>query len=157
MPKQSAGVLLFRRKARGLEMLLAHPGGPFWAKKDEGAWSIPKGEISEGEDAEAAARREFFEETGFTPSGELLPLGVFRQPSGKRVAAFALEADAAPAYLHSNACRIEWPPESARFIDIPEVDRLEWFTLDAALVKIAKGQRPILESLAARLGEATLL
>jgi predicted NUDIX family NTP pyrophosphohydrolase len=151
MPKHSAGVLLFRRGRQGVEVLLAHPGGPFWARKDMGAWSIPKGEIGAGEDAEAAARREFEEETGFALSGELTPLGAFVQPSGKIVTAFALEADVDPARLRSNECRIEWPPGSGRLVEIPEVDRLEWFALATSLTKIAKGQRPIVEALAARL------
>jgi predicted NUDIX family NTP pyrophosphohydrolase len=151
MIRRSAGVLLYRRGAAGVEVLLVHPGGPFWARKDEGAWSIPKGEVIEGEAFEDAARREFFEETGFTPAGELLALGVFRQPSGKRVIAFAMEGDADPAEVSSNYCRIEWPPRTGRYVDIPEVDRAGWFSLPQALSKIIKGQRPIIDALAARL------
>lgn len=152
MTKCSAGVLLFRRGPKGLEVLLVHPGGPFWAKKDEGAWSIPKGEIDEDEDEERAARREFTEETGFALSETLTPLGVFRQPSGKRVHAFAAEADVDPERLASNACKVEWPPKSGRLIDIPEVDRAGWFSLSEARVKITRGQRAIVEALAAREG-----
>lgn len=154
MAKHSAGVLLYRRKAHGVEALLVHPGGPFWAKKDDGAWSIPKGEIAEGETAEMAAMREFAEETGFALCGELTALGVFRQPSGKRVSAFALEGDADPALVSSNFCQMEWPPRSGRLVQIPEVDRAGWFTLPQAMRKIIKGQRPIIETLAARLGAA---
>lgn len=154
MTKRSAGVLLYRRTARGLEIFLAHPGGPFWARKDEGAWSIPKGEIGADEDAESAARREFREETGLALSGDLLPLGEFRQPSGKRVCAFALEADVAPAQVKSNLCRIEWPPKSGRVIDIPEIDRAAWFAPEEAMRKIAKGQRAIVEALLERLARS---
>ncbi|PPD44034.1 MAG: NUDIX hydrolase [Methylocystis sp.] len=152
MTKQSAGVLLYRRTQQGPEVFLAHPGGPFWARKDAGAWSIPKGEIAFGEDAECAAKREFLEETGFTLSGELVPLGAYSQSSGKVVHAFALEGDADPSRITSNLCQIEWPPGSGRRIDIPEIDRAGWFTLAAAMAKITKGQRPILEALALRLG-----
>lgn len=151
MARRSAGILLYRRKANGLELLLVHPGGPFWAKKDEGAWSIPKGEIDRGEEAEQAAIREFFEETGFALSGELIALGVFKQPSGKLVSAYALEGEVDPSRLFSNVCQIEWPPKSGRFIDIPEVDRAEWFAPPEALRKIVKGQRPIIEALASKL------
>jgi predicted NUDIX family NTP pyrophosphohydrolase len=148
MTKRSAGVLLFRRRPQGLEVLLVHPGGPFWARKDEGAWSIPKGEIGDDEDEERAARREFFEETGVALAGALVGLGVFEQPSGKRVRAFAMEADLDTANLKSNVCQIEWPPRSGRIMEIPEVDRAGWFGIDEALKKIAKGQRPIVEALA---------
>lgn len=151
MPKHSAGVLLYRFGADGPEALLVHPGGPFWAKKDEGAWSIPKGEVMAGETPRDAARREFVEETGFSVEGELTPLGVFRQPSGKRIEAFALQGDADPSLLSSNLCRIEWPPKSGRFADIPEVDRAAWFSLPQAMSRIIKGQRAIVEALSARL------
>ncbi|MGJ0507907.1 MAG: NUDIX domain-containing protein [Methylocystis sp.] len=154
MSKHSAGVLLYRWGADRLEVLLVHPGGPFWARKDEGAWSIPKGEVGPGEAAEAAAMREFSEETGFSLSGPLTPLGVFRQPSGKRVEAFALEGDADPDAVKSNLCEIEWPPRSKRAIAVPEVDRAGWFTIPQALTKIIIGQRPILEALTARLASA---
>lgn len=151
MTKLSAGVLLYRRRATGVEVLLVHPGGPFWARKDDGAWSIPKGEAAPGETVEEAARREFAEETGFAVAGQLIELGAFRQPSGKRVVAFALEGDADPALLSSNSCRIEWPPRTGRYVDIPEVDRAGWFSLPQAVSKIIKGQRPIVDALAARL------
>lgn len=151
MPKRSAGVLLYRRSAHGVDVFLVHPGGPFWARKDDGAWSIPKGEIGEGEDLESAAKREFAEETGVALSGALTPLGVFKQPSGKLVAAFALEGDIEPSSVKSNECQIEWPPKSGRLIDIPEIDKAGWFTPQEALVKITKGQRPIIEALASKL------
>ncbi len=151
MPKHSAGVLLYRIGAEGPEALLVHPGGPFWAKKDDGAWSIPKGEVMAGEAPRDAARREFLEETGFALEGELVSLGVFRQPSGKRIEAFALQGDADPSRLSSNLCRIEWPPKTGRFTDIPEVDRAAWFSLPLALSKIIRGQRAIIEALSVRL------
>lgn len=151
MPKRSAGVLLYRRSAHGLDVFLVHPGGPFWARKDDGAWSIPKGEIGEGEDPESAAKREFAEETGVALDGALTPLGLFKQPSGKRVAAFALEGGIEPSCVRSNECQIEWPPKSGRMIDIPEIDRAAWFTPQEALVKITKGQRPIIEALLSKL------
>ncbi|WP_424360356.1 NUDIX domain-containing protein [Methylocystis parvus] len=151
MAKRSAGILLYRRGAAGVEVLLAHPGGPFWAKKDEGAWSIPKGEIGPQEDPQAAARREFLEETGVALDGEMSPLGAFRQPSGKTVLAFALEGDLDPSLIKSNLCRIEWPPKSGREIDIPEIDRAGWFSLAEARARVVAGQRPILAALAEKL------
>lgn len=150
MPKRSAGVLLYRRIANRVEVFLVHPGGPFWARKDEGAWSIPKGEIDDGEELESAAKREFAEETGMTLTGELQPLGVFKQPSGKLVAAFALEGEIEPSRVRSNECQIEWPPKSGRMIDIPEIDRAGWFAPREALVKITRGQRPIIEAFVSR-------
>ncbi|MDJ0449563.1 NUDIX domain-containing protein [Methylocystis sp. JR02] len=151
MPKRSAGVLLYRRSAHGVDVFLVHPGGPFWARKDDGAWSIPKGEIGEGEDPKNAAKREFAEETGVALTGELTPLGVFKQPSGKLVAAFVLEGDIELSCVQSNDCKIEWPPKSGRMIDIPEIDRAGWFTPQEALEKITKGQRPIIEALLSKL------
>lgn len=148
MPKVSAGILLFRRRAGGVEVLLVHPGGPFWAKKDEGAWSIPKGLADDGEDPEAAARREFFEETGAALDRPLLPLGAHRQPGGKTVVAFACEGAFDPATLKSNAFAMEWPPRSGKAAEFPEVDRAEWFSLEEAGRRIVKGQRPILAALA---------
>lgn len=145
----SAGVLLYRRAASGLEVFLVHPGGPFWAKKDEAGWSIPKGEIDPGEDHEAAARREFAEEVGAVPPGPLLPLGSFRQSGGKTVVAFALEGDFDPASLVSNRIEIDWPPRSGRKMTVPEVDRAAWFSLADAAVKLHLGQRPIVAALAA--------
>ena len=151
MPKSSAGILLFRRRPPGVEVLLVHPGGPFWAKKDEGAWSIPKGETESGEDPAVAAEREFEEETGAAVAGSLIDLGTFRQPGGKIVAAFASEGDFNPAALHSNAFAIEWPPRSGKTAEFQEVDRAAWFGLEDAQAKILKGQRPILAALVERL------
>ena len=142
MPKISAGILLFRRTP-ALEVLLVHPGGPFWAKKDEAAWSIPKGLADDGEDLEAAARREFLEETGYAPSGDLIPLGEFKQSGGKIVVAFALEGDFDPAALVSNTIALEWPPRSGKTITVPEVDRAEWMSLERAETRLHKGQVPI--------------
>ena len=155
MPKRSAGILLFRKSNERLEVLLAHPGGPFWVNKDKGAWSIPKGEFDDAEDAQAAARREFWEETGAVVSGPLLELGTHRQPSGKLVYAWAIEGDFDPNQLKSNSCRVEWPPKSGRWIEIPEVDRVAWFPLEEALEKATKGQVPIIRALAKSLTPAT--
>lgn len=152
MAKTSAGVLLFRRVGDGVELLLVHPGGPFWAKKDLGAWSIPKGLIDAGEDPLAAAKRELEEESGIVAAGELTPLGAFVQPSGKTVVAFALEQDFDPAKLRSNNCLVEWPPKSGKQIEIPEVDRAGWFAPEVALEKITKGQAPIVKALTEKLG-----
>jgi len=151
MPKLSAGILLFRRRA-GLEVMLVHPGGPFWAKKDEGAWSIPKGLADESEDLLAAAKREFLEETGMPVAGAFLDLGAHKQPSGKTIAAWACEGDFDPATLKSNTFSLEWPPRSGRMAEFPEVDRAAWYSIDEALTKINKGQRPILAALAQELG-----
>jgi predicted NUDIX family NTP pyrophosphohydrolase len=149
MPKLSAGILLFRRGNAGLEVMLVHPGGPFWAKKDEGAWSIPKGLADEGEDLLAAAKREFFEETGMQVAGGFLDLGAHRQPSGKTIAAWACEGDFDAATLKSNTFSLEWPPRSGRIVEFPEVDRAAWYSIDEALVKINKGQKPIIATLEA--------
>ena len=130
-------------------MLLAHFGGPYWAKKDEGAWAIPKGLIEEGESAEQAASREFAEEVGPVPDGPLLPLGDIRQKGGKLVTAFALEADFDPATLASNHYTMEWPPRSGQMQSFPEVDRVAWFGPAEAQAKILPSQRPILDALAA--------
>lgn len=152
MPAVSAGLLLYRRTAAGPEVFLVHPGGPFWAKKDEAGWSIPKGEIDPGEDHEAAARREFAEEVGAVPPGPLTPLGSFKQSSAKTIVAFALEADFDPAALVSNTIEIDWPPRSGRKLSIPEVDRASWFPLAEAATKLHLGQRPILAALTAKIG-----
>jgi predicted NUDIX family NTP pyrophosphohydrolase len=153
MPQRSAGLLLFREKAAGLEVLLVHPGGPFWAKKDAGAWSIPKGLIEEGEDPLAAARREFEEEVGIpSPDGEAIGLTPQRQPSGKIVSAWALRGDFDPAALKSGSFAMPWPPKSGKQQSFPEIDRAEWFTLDAAREKLLAGQRPFLEELERLLG-----
>jgi predicted NUDIX family NTP pyrophosphohydrolase len=155
MPKLSAGILLFRRRA-GLEVMLVHPGGPFWAKKDKGAWSIPKGLADKGEDLLAAAKREFFEETGMQVAGAFLDLGAHKQPSAKTISAWACEGDFDPATLKSNTFSLEWPPSSGRMAEFPEVDRAAWYSIDKALAKINKGQKPILaalEALVARSGD----
>ena len=144
MPKKSAGLLLFRRR-EGLEVLLVHPGGPLWAKKDEGAWSIPKGEIDADEDPLAAARREFEEELGSPVTGDFVTLAPIRQASGKLVYAWAVEADFDTATFASGTFSMEWPPRSGREQEFPEVDRAEWFTIDEAKRKINKGQVPLLD------------
>ncbi len=151
MPKLSAGILLFRHHPAGVEVMLVHPGGPFWAKKDAGAWSIPKGLIAEGEDPLAAAKREFLEETGMLVEGEFLDLGAHKQPGGKTVAAWACEGDFDPASLKSNTFSLEWPPRSGRTMEFPEVDRAAWCSIDDAFVKINKGQKPIIAGLEALL------
>jgi len=155
MPKQSAGLLMYRLQETGLEVFLVHPGGPFWARKDLGAWSIPKGEYT-SEDPLDAARREFAEETGLSPRGDFLPLGTIRQAGGKLVSAWAVEGDCDPAQIRSNLCTIEWPPKSGRKIVIPEVDRAGWFSLDEARERILKSQAPILDLLVERLEEKEL-
>ena len=144
----SVGILLYRRAGANLEVLLVHPGGPYWRKKDEGAWSIPKGEMDEGEDAEVAARREFMEETGIALSGLLDPLGDIRQRGGKRVIAFAAEGDVDVQTMQSNTFEIEWPPKSGRMQSFPEIDRAEWFDLASAHAKILEAQRALLDRLA---------
>jgi predicted NUDIX family NTP pyrophosphohydrolase len=148
--KTSAGILAYRKIPRGLEVLLVHPGGPFWRNKDDGVWSIPKGEIQLNEDPEGAALREFVEELGPAASvGPLQPLGEIRQRGGKRVIAFAGESDFDPAALASNTFEIEWPPRSRRRQTFPEIDRAEWFDLDAARRKLLSAQVEFLEQLAA--------
>ena len=148
MPKSaSAGLLLYRRSPGGLEVFLVHPGGPFWAKKDLGVWSIPKGELEPDEDPLAAARREFEEETGFQISGEFRPLAPLKQPSGKTVYAWAVEGDWDPSGLKSNTFSLEWPPHSGLQREFPEVDRAAWFPLDEAKRKILPGQVGFIESL----------
>src|SRR5262245_49800783 len=127
MPKQSAGLLLFRERSTGPEVLLVHPGGPFWARKDAGAWSIPKGEIGDDEDPLSAAWREFQEETGFTAGQQAIRLPPLRLPSRKILHAWAVRGDADPAALHSNTFPLEWPPKSGRMQEFPEVDRAAWF------------------------------
>ena len=145
MPKRSAGLLLYRRRKGQLEVFLVHPGGPFFAKKDRGAWGIPKGEYEPGEDALDAARREFTEETGFAAEGNFLPLGEIRQKSGKLTTAWAVEGDCDPAALVSNTCEIEWPPRSRRTITIPEVDRGRWFSVAEAREFLREDQHPLLD------------
>lgn len=145
MPKpESAGLLLWRTREGRVEVLLVHPGGPFWARKDLGAWSIPKGEISPGEDALATARREVAEELGTCPEGEVASLGSVTQKSGKTVHAWALRADFDPSSLRSNTFEMEWPRGSGRRQTFPEVDRAEWFPLDSARRKINEAQAAFL-------------
>ena len=152
MPHQSAGILLFRRAGGVVQFLLVHPGGPFWAKKDAGAWSIPKGLYEEPEDAVDAARREFWEETGLTITADLVELGKFKQPGGKVISAWAAESDFDVAELRSSSFSLEWPPKSGKQVEFPEVDRAGWFSLAEAAAKITKGQLPILMKLATELG-----
>jgi predicted NUDIX family NTP pyrophosphohydrolase len=153
MPQRSAGILLYRRKGGGIEVLLVHPGGPFWAKKDDGVWSIPKGLIESGEEAIVVARREFEEETGALLQGDLVPLGSFAQSRAKTIEVWAAEGDFDPASLNSNTFSMEWPPRSGRMQAFPEVDRAQWFGPDAAFDKILKGQRPVIEGLLQRLAD----
>lgn len=136
MPKKSAGLLLYRLRNGQIEVLLVHLGGPFWAKKDKGAWFIPKGELAPGEDELAAAQREFAEETGLEPEGDLLPLGAVKQKSGKTVTAWAFQGDCDPAALKSNTFSIEWPPHSGKRREFPEIDRAAFFTIEQAKEKI---------------------
>ncbi|HLH93961.1 MAG TPA: NUDIX domain-containing protein [Xanthobacteraceae bacterium] len=147
MARRSAGLLMYRRGAAGLAVLLVHPGGPFWAKKDLAAWSIPKGEYAADEAPLTAAQREFAEETGAQPRGEFVPLGEVKQPGGKHVSAWAVEGDFDPATLVSSSFEIEWPPRSGRKRTFAEVDRAEWFSLDEARRKILTGQRPFIDRL----------
>ncbi len=145
--KTSAGILLYRRREKALEVFLVHPGGPFWAKKDLGAWSIPKGEIGDGEDPLNAAQREFTEETSFIVQGPFQPIGELKQKSGKVVVAWAAEGDCDPAQLRSNIFSMEWPPRSGKQAEFPEADRGGWFSLDEAREKIHPGQAEFLERL----------
>ncbi|ULJ76000.1 NUDIX domain-containing protein [Rhizobium gallicum] len=150
MSKRSAGLLIFRQTAGYLEVFLVHPGGPFWAQKDEGAWSIPKGLMDQGEDALEAAKREVFEEVGSKIEGNFNWLGEYRQPGGKVVLVWSIEADIAAAAIVSNTFQIEWPPRSGKMRAFPEVDRAGWFRLDEAEHKILKGQQQVLLAFAAR-------
>jgi predicted NUDIX family NTP pyrophosphohydrolase len=150
--KRSAGILLYRLGGGEPEVLLVHPGGPFWANKDEGAWSIPKGEYDDGEDPQVAARREFHEETGTElPPGALADLGSVRQKSGKQVAAWAAEGDLDAAGVTSNTFDMEWPPRSGQRQAFPEIDRAEWFGIDQAREKLNPAQTAFLDRLAALL------
>lgn len=151
MAKQSAGLLLYRRRAGRLEVFLVHPGGPFWKNKDEGAWSIPKGEYNMGEDPLAAARREFSEETGFTAEGDFIPLTPVIQAGGKVVQAWAVAGDCDPGQIRSNTFTLEWPPKSGKIREFPEVDRAGWFDLDTARKKINKAQVMWLDELEKRI------
>lgn len=147
MPKRSAGLLMYRQQGKSLEVFLVHPGGPLWAKKDKGAWTIPKGEYEPDENPLAAARREFEEETGFQASGEFLDLGSIKQKSGKIVTAWAFEGNCDPSQLKSNICEIEWPPRSGRQLEIPEVDRGRWVSINEASEYLREEQRELLRRL----------
>lgn len=146
--KTSAGLLLYRYRQGVLEVLLVHPGGPFWARKDDGAWSIPKGEFTGPEDPLDAAKREVREETGFDIQGTGLPLTPQKQPGGKTVYAWAIEADVDPSRIRSNTFELEWPRGSGRQRQFPEIDRAAWFTIDEARRRILRGQTPFLDELA---------
>jgi predicted NUDIX family NTP pyrophosphohydrolase len=149
MVKLSAGLLPYRRTPKGVEVMLVHPGGPFWAKKDAGAWSIPKGEHTEDEDPRAAAKREFSEETGLpAPEGDLIPIGEVKY-GNKKVAGWAVEADFDVTTIKSNMVTIDWPPRSGQTMEIPECDRAGWFTLAKATGKLVKGQVPFIDTIAA--------
>jgi predicted NUDIX family NTP pyrophosphohydrolase len=150
--KRSAGLLLYRKRGLSFEVFLVHPGGPFWAKKDLGAWSIPKGQYEDGEEPLDAARREFMEETGFAAPANAVALGEVKQAGGKIVIAWAAEGDCDPERMVSNLCSIEWPPRSGRMIEIPEADRGGWFSLEEARERILKSQQPFLDRLADVLG-----
>lgn len=152
MPSTSAGLLPYRVTDAGLRVFLAHMGGPFWAKKDDGSWTLPKGEYDANEDPLAAARREFREETGFEAEGEFLPLGEVTQKAGKTVVAWAFASDVDPRVLRSNTFEMEWPPRSGKMRAFPEIDRAEWFSLEEAHRKILASQVPFLERLKAVVG-----
>jgi predicted NUDIX family NTP pyrophosphohydrolase len=154
MARRSAGILLYRRCGDALELLLVHPGGPLWARRDAGAWSIPKGEYGDGEDPEAVALRELEEETGHRLDGaELVALGEVRQRGGKLVAAWAAPGDLDPAAITSNTFTLEWPPRSGTLREFPEVDRAGWFDPAAAREKLLAAQVPLVDRLLAALGE----
>lgn len=150
-PKRSAGLLMYRRRESGIEVFLVHPGGPFWSKKDRGAWTLPKGEYEADEDPLEAAQREFQEETGFLASGGFIELGSVRQKSGKIVVAWAFEGDCDPAKLVSNTCEIEWPPRSGSRMEIPEIDRGSWYGFAEARKYIRAEQSELLDRLEQRL------
>lgn len=154
MAKRSAGILLYRRAPSGIEVLLVHPGGPFWQRKDLGAWSIPKGEVGEGEDELERALRELEEETGAAPaSGDLVELGSIRQRGGKVVTAWGAPGDLDPATVRSNTFELEWPPRSGMVQSFPEIDRAEWFAPEQAREKILAAQAELIDRLLSRLGE----
>jgi predicted NUDIX family NTP pyrophosphohydrolase len=153
MAKLSAGLLLYRRRDGEVEVFLVHPGGPFWVRKDDGAWSIPKGEASPGEDLLGCARRELTEETGFTADGPFTPLVPIRQAGGKWVHAWACEGDCDATAIRSNSFAMEWPPRSGRMQDFPEVDRAGWFTLEEARRKLVAAQVALIDQLALQFGD----
>jgi predicted NUDIX family NTP pyrophosphohydrolase len=152
MPKRSAGLLMYRRRPHGVEVFLVHPGGPFFAKKELGAWTIPKGEYLEEEPPLEAAKREFQEETGFPVPESFLDLGSIKQAGGKIVSAWAFEGDCDPSKMISNHCEVEWPPRSGQLIEIPEADRGAWFSIDEAKARIKSTQIPLLDRLTTALG-----
>lgn len=153
--KRSAGIMAYRAGGSLIEVFLVHPGGPFWAKKDDGAWSIPKGLYTETEHPLAAARREFAEETGIAIDGNFIDLGEFKQPGGKLISAWAVETDLIAAEIRSNTFEMEWPPKSGKRQSFPEIDRAAWFDFETARRKLLKGQIPMLLALAERLGLGT--
>ena len=153
MPKKSAGIILYRFQNNQPEVLLVHPGGPFWAKKDAGSWSIPKGEFQEDEEALSAAKRELEEETGIQAEGNFIELTPVKQKNGKIIYAWALYKNVDPEKIISNTIFIEWPPRSGIQLEIPEVDRGAWFSMEAAFIKVVQGQAPILIELSKKLGE----
>jgi predicted NUDIX family NTP pyrophosphohydrolase len=153
MAKVSAGLLLYRYRDGRLQVFLVHPGGPFWARKDEGAWSIPKGEVGDGEDPLAAAKREFEEETGIQPSGDFVPLAAIKQKAGKVVQAWAFAGDCDPRHTRSNSFTMEWPPRSGKQEEFPEVDRAEFFEIEEAKRKINPAQAELLAELQQKLSE----
>jgi predicted NUDIX family NTP pyrophosphohydrolase len=152
MPRRSAGLLMYRRRAHGLEVLLVHPGGPFWAHKDLGAWSVPKGEYTEPESPLAAAQREFTEETGYVASGPFFPLAPIKQPGGKIVSVWACEGECDASAIRSNLFILEWPPKSGQHREFPEVDHAEWFDLTEARQKMLRSQLGFLDNLERQLG-----
>jgi predicted NUDIX family NTP pyrophosphohydrolase len=154
MNKKSAGILLYRKAASGIEIFLMHPGGPFWKKKDTAAWSIPKGELSDNEDEEQAARREFEEETGFTVSGELIPLKPVKQKNGKIIMAWAVEQNLDAGKIKSNLFEMEWPPKSGKFQQFPEMDRADWFSVEEARTKMFLGQSALIDDLLEKLNDS---
>jgi predicted NUDIX family NTP pyrophosphohydrolase len=151
MSKKSAGILLYRMRNKFLEVFLVHPGGPFWAKKDGGAWSIPKGEFTDGEDPLKAAIREFKEETGIAIDGDFLELNPVKQKSGKLVYAWAVEGDIDSKKIKSNDFEMEWPPRSGKMKEFPEIDKADWFSINEAGLKVNTGQLPLLNELASRI------
>lgn len=153
MAKVSAGLLLYRYRDGRLQVFLVHPGGPFWARKDKGAWSIPKGEVGDGEDPLAAAKREFEEETGIKPSGDFVPLESVRQKAGKVVQAWAFAGDCDPRGIRSNSFTMEWPPRSGKQKEFPEVDRAEFFEIEEAKRRINPAQAALLAELQQKLSE----
>jgi len=155
MAKESAGLLVYRRRAGHVEVFLVHPGGPFWRNKDDGAWSIPKGELAAGEEAVTTAQREFQEETGILIAGPFTPLESITQRGGKLVHAFLVEADFDASQVTSNTFTIEWPPRSGKQQEFPEVDRAAWFDLQTATRKMNEGQRALLEQLGQNISPAT--